>query len=92
LKIRVEHVAHLARLALSREEMEMFSRQLDSILTYMEKLEELDTSGVEPTSHVLCIKNVMRDDIPQPCLPVDHALSNAPDRSGNFYRVPKIIE
>ena len=92
MKIDVEHIAHLARLRLSQEEKEKFGAQLSSILTYVEKLNELDTSGVEPTSHVLAIGNVMREDALRPSLPTDEALLNAPDRADSFYRVPKIIE
>ena len=92
MKIHVAHIAHLARLFLSTEEEEKFSVQIDNILEYVEKLNELDTSGVEPTSHVIEIRNLMRDDVQRPCLSVDHALANAPDRYDNFYRVPKIIE
>lgn len=92
MKINVEHVAHLARLRLSEEEKEKFGVQLSSILAYVEKLDELDTSGVEPTSHVLTIDNVMREDGLSPSLSADEALLNAPDRADNFYRVPKIIE
>ncbi|MCL4475269.1 MAG: Asp-tRNA(Asn)/Glu-tRNA(Gln) amidotransferase subunit GatC [Nitrospirae bacterium] len=92
MKIDVEHIAHLARLRLSEEEKEKFGVQLSSILTYVEKLNELDTSGVEPTSHVLAIGNVMREDALRPSLSTDEALRNAPDRADDFYRVPKIIE
>jgi len=92
VKINVEHIAHLARLRLSEEEKEKFGAQLSSILTYVEKLNELDTSGVEPTSHVLAMGNVMREDALKPSLPTDEALLNAPDRADDFYRVPKIIE
>jgi len=92
MKIDVEHIAHLAKLRLSEEEKEKFGAQLSSILTYVEKLNELDTSGVEPTSHVLAIGNVMREDALRPSLPTDEALLNAPDRADNFFRVPKIIE
>lgn len=92
MKINVEHIAHLARLRLSEEEKEKFGAQLSSILTYVEKLNELDTSGVEPTSHVLAMGNVMREDALKPSLPTDEALLNAPDRADDFYRVPKIIE
>ena len=88
----VEHVAKLARLEFSPEEKEIFTRQLDAILTYVDKLNELDTAGVEPTSHVLPINNVFRDDVPRPSLAPDDALMNAPDRAEDFYRVPKIIE
>ena len=92
MKIDVEYIAHLARLRLSQEEKEKFGAQLSSILTYVEKLNELDTSGVEPTSHVLAMANVMREDALRPSLPTDEALLNAPDRTDDFYRVPKIIE
>jgi aspartyl-tRNA(Asn)/glutamyl-tRNA(Gln) amidotransferase subunit C len=92
MKLDVEHIAHLARLRLSEAEKEKFGAQLSSILAYVEKLNELDTSGVEPTSHVLAIGNVMRDDALRPSLSADEALLNAPDRADNFYRVPKIIE
>lgn len=88
----VEHIARLARLDLSDEEERLFGSQLSDILRYVEKLDELDTSAVEPTSHVLELTNVMRDDRPRPSLPPDEALSNAPDRVENFYRVPRIIE
>ncbi len=88
----VEHVANLSRLSFSGEETEIFTRQLDSILSYVDKLNELDTTGVEPTSHVLPIKNVMRPDSVGRSLSPGEALSNAPDRAGDFYSVPKIIE
>lgn len=88
----VEHIALLARLSLTEEERERFGSQLSSILSYVGKLNEIDTSGIEPASHVLEMKNIMREDELRPSLPVEDALMNAPDRSGNFYRVPKIIE
>lgn len=88
----VEHIALLARLSLTEEERERFGSQLSSILSYVGKLNEIDTSGIEPASHVLEMKNIMREDELRPSLPVEDALMNAPDRSGTFYRVPKIIE
>ena len=88
----VEHVARLARLALTDAEIERMREQLNGILAYIEKLNALDTSGVEPTSHAVPLLNVMRDDEPGACLPRDEALANAPDRSGEFFRVPRIIE
>lgn len=91
-KKEVEHVARLARLELSEEEKEIFTRQLNSILTYIEKLNELDTSKVEPTSHILPIQNVFKEDEIKESLPREKALSNAPDRTEEFYRVPRIIE
>lgn len=91
-KEEIEHIASLARLSLSEKEKELFGSQLSSILDYMEKLNELDTRDIEPTSHVLPLSNVMRDDIPRPSIPREDALLNAPDHTDKFYRVPKIIE
>jgi aspartyl-tRNA(Asn)/glutamyl-tRNA(Gln) amidotransferase subunit C len=91
-KEEIEHIAVLARLSLSGEEKELFGSQLSSILDYMEKLNELDTKGIEPTSHVLSLSNVMRDDIPRPSIPKEDVLMNAPDHTEKFFRVPKIIE
>ncbi len=91
-KEEIEHIATLARLSLSEEEKELFGSQLSSVLDYMEKLNELDTKDIEPTSHVLTLSNVMRDDTPRPSIPKEDALMNAPDHTEKFYRVPKIIE
>jgi aspartyl-tRNA(Asn)/glutamyl-tRNA(Gln) amidotransferase subunit C len=91
-KQEVDHVAKLARLQLSDEVKDTFAEQLSNILTYVEQLNELDTKGVEPTSHVLDIKNVMREDVPADSLSQDRALANAPDKAAGHYRVPKIIE
>ncbi len=88
----VEHVARLARLELSSADKERMRRELDSILSYIDKLRALDTAGVEPTSHAVPMTNVMREDTPQPSFPQSDMLANAPDRSGEFFRVPKIIE
>ena len=88
----VEHVARLARLALTDAEIERMREQLNGILAYIEKLNELDTNAVEPTSHAVPLVNVMRDDEAGPCLPREEALANAPDRAGEFFRVPRIIE
>ena len=88
----VEHVARLARLELSPADKERMRRELDRILSYIDKLRMLDTEGVEPTSHAIPMTNVMRDDAPRPSFPQADMLSNAPDRSGEFFRVPKIIE
>ncbi|MEJ2313374.1 MAG: Asp-tRNA(Asn)/Glu-tRNA(Gln) amidotransferase subunit GatC [Nitrospirota bacterium] len=88
----VDRIAGLARLKLSDYERESLLADLNNILSYVEKLNRLDISAVEPTSHVLDLANVSREDEPRPSMPVDEALANAPDRSGNFYRVPKIIE
>jgi len=88
----VEHVARLARLALSEAESERMREQLNGILAYIDTLRALDTAGVEPTSHAVPLVNVMRDDATRPCLSQDAALANAPDRSDDFFRVPRIIE
>ena len=88
----VEHVARLARLALSPEEQERMRRELDGILTYIDKLRALDTEGVEPTSHAVPMTSVMRDDAMRPSFPRPDMLANAPDRNGDLFRVPKIIE
>ncbi|HEX9758631.1 MAG TPA: Asp-tRNA(Asn)/Glu-tRNA(Gln) amidotransferase subunit GatC [Nitrospiria bacterium] len=91
-KKEVEHVAKLARLVFSEKEKELFGQQLSSILTYIEKLNELDTSNVEPTTHVVPLHNVFREDEVRPSLSAESALSNAPEKTDGFYRVPKIIE
>jgi aspartyl-tRNA(Asn)/glutamyl-tRNA(Gln) amidotransferase subunit C len=88
----VEHVARLARLALSAEEKERMRRELDGILAYIDKLRGLDTEGVEPTSHAVPMTNVMREDEPRLSFPRADMLANAPDPNGDFFRVPKIIE
>ncbi len=88
----VEHIARLARLALTEQEKQLYQEQLSKILEYIEQLNELDTSDVQPTSHVVGLKNVLREDIPEQPMAVEEILSNAPDRWKNFYRVPKIIE
>jgi aspartyl-tRNA(Asn)/glutamyl-tRNA(Gln) amidotransferase subunit C len=90
--IPIDHLARLARLALTEEEKPLYRDQLVSILHYMETLNELDTSGIEPTSHVISLRNVMREDSARPSLRREDALRNAPDRTDEFYRVPKIIE
>jgi aspartyl-tRNA(Asn)/glutamyl-tRNA(Gln) amidotransferase subunit C len=91
-KQEVEHVAKLARLELSEQEKEKLTDQLSNILTYVETLNSLDTKGVEPTSHVLDLKNVMRDDVAVRGLTQEQALANAPDKAAGHYKVPKIIE
>lgn len=91
-KEEIEHIASLARLYLSEDEKELFGSQLSSVLDYMEKLNELDTKDIEPTSHVLPLSNVMRNDIASPSIPREDALLNAPDHTDKFFRVPKIIE
>jgi aspartyl-tRNA(Asn)/glutamyl-tRNA(Gln) amidotransferase subunit C len=84
----VIHVARLARLELSEEEIARFQEQLSAILEAVGKVAELDLADVEPTAHPLELANVWAEDEPRPCLPVEEALANAPDRAGNFFRVP----
>ena len=88
----VEHVARLARLALSDAEKVRMREQLSAILGYIDKLKGLDVDGVEPTSHAVPLVNVMRDDEVEPSLPREEMMANAPDPAGDFFRVPRIIE
>ena len=92
-KDTVRRVAHLARLELDDKELALYSGQLASILTYIGKLNELDTKDVVPTSHALTtLKNVFRKDVLRKSLQPDEALNNAPSREGDFFKVPQIIE
>ena len=84
----VVHVARLARLALTEEELDRFAGQLNAILEAVGKVSELDLSGVEPTLHPLELSNMWAEDEPQPSLPVDEALANAPDVEADAFRVP----
>ncbi len=88
----VEHVALLSRLELSETELDKYTGQLDAILEYIDVLNQVDTSAVEPMAHVLDIRNVMRADEVQPSLPREAALQNAPDAEDGFFKVPKIVE
>ncbi|HEA47149.1 MAG TPA: Asp-tRNA(Asn)/Glu-tRNA(Gln) amidotransferase subunit GatC [bacterium] len=88
----VEYVAKLARLKLSEKEKEKFTKQLDQILKYVDKLNELDTKKVKPTSHVLPLKNVFREDKIKKSLEVEKTLENAPEKARGFFKVPKVIE
>ena len=84
----VLHVARLARLALREDEIERLQVQLNAILDAVGKVSELDLADVPPTSHPLTLVNVFGSDEPEPCLPVEEALANAPEREGDFFRVP----
>jgi aspartyl-tRNA(Asn)/glutamyl-tRNA(Gln) amidotransferase subunit C len=88
----VEHVAHLARLALSPDEQQRFTEQLNAILTYMDQLNEVPTDDVEPTSHVLDLVNVFREDTAYQRLSVEDALQNAPESTHQYFVVPRIVE
>ncbi len=87
----VLHVAELARLSLSPAEIELFTGQLNEILEYVEKLQELDTSGVAPLAHVVPLYNVFREDQVRESLPLDAVLENAPAREDGNFLVPRII-
>ena len=87
----VAHVAHLARLALSDEELERFTEQLGAILDHAQDVAALDTSGVPPTAHPLPLENVLRDDVVRPTLDRDEVLAQAPAAEGPFFRVPRIL-
>ncbi len=86
----VEHVAKLARLELSEEEKEKFSKQLGDILKYVEQMNEVDTTGVEPMSHAIPMVNVMREDVVVSENTKEELMANAPLKEDGFFRVPKI--
>ena len=88
----VEYVAHLARLEITPQEKEKFTAQLNDILLYIDKLNELDTKGVEPMSHAIGVTNAFREDNVVESIGTEKTLANAPDERGEFFRVPKVIE
>lgn len=88
---QVRYIAHLSRLELDSEEEKKFTRQLGNILSYVEKLQELDTSDVPPTSHVLHITNIYREDKLGFSLSPEKAMANAPSRKDNQFKVPRIV-
>ncbi|MBD2864347.1 MULTISPECIES: Asp-tRNA(Asn)/Glu-tRNA(Gln) amidotransferase subunit GatC [Paenibacillus] len=88
----VDHVAKLARLQLSEADTERFTDQLNAILKYAEKLNELDTDHVEPTSHPMPLVNVMREDNVRPSWPIESVLKNAPDEEDGQFKVPAVLE
>lgn len=87
----VEHVAHLARLNLGKDELVRMTAQLDTILSYVAKLDELDTTGVEPTTHAFSINNAFREDTVQDSLEQGQALANGPKQNGEAFVVPRVI-
>ncbi len=89
--IDIEYVARLARLSLTESEKERFRKDLAEILAYVGKLNQIDTEAIQPTSHVLSVQNVFRDDEVSPSLPKDVVLANAPQKKGGLFKVPKII-
>jgi aspartyl-tRNA(Asn)/glutamyl-tRNA(Gln) amidotransferase subunit C len=90
-KSDVEHVAMLARLQFTEEEKERLLHHLNDILRYMEQLNELDTTSVEPLAHVIGLSNAFREDVRAACLPREEALRNAPSHDGKFFTVPKVL-
>jgi aspartyl-tRNA(Asn)/glutamyl-tRNA(Gln) amidotransferase subunit C len=90
-KLEVEHIAYLARLQLGPEEIETITPQLNNILLYMEKLSELDTSGIEPTTHALHLSNAFREDQVMTSLDQEEVLALAPEQGGGAFVVPKVI-
>jgi aspartyl-tRNA(Asn)/glutamyl-tRNA(Gln) amidotransferase subunit C len=91
-KAQVKHIAKLSRLEMEEKEVERFSEQLSSIVDYIEKLNELETDSIEPLAHCLPIHNVLREDIVKDSLGVENALSNAPQREDEYFKVPKILD
>ncbi len=87
----VRKVAKLARLALNEPQMARLATQLESILGYVAKINLVDTTGVEPMAHALPVRNVLREDIVEPALPLGKVLQNAPEFDGPFFKVPKVI-
>lgn len=88
----VLHIAHLARLELTEEEIEAYRRQLSAILDYFQKLQDVDTEGIPPTASVLPPRSVLRKDEPRPGLPREVLLANAPDVEDGQFRVPPVLE
>lgn len=88
---QVRHVAKLSRLRLEPEEVSSMAHQLSHVLGYISKLNELDVADVEPMAHAMELTNVLREDIPEPGLPVEDILANAPEQDTPFFKVPKVI-
>ncbi|ACB75641.1 Asp-tRNA(Asn)/Glu-tRNA(Gln) amidotransferase subunit GatC [Opitutus terrae] len=90
--LNIDHVANLARLALTPEEKATFAQQLGDVLHHIEQLAKVDVAGVEPTAHAFAVTNVWADDAPQPGLSVEAALKNAPAQREHMVVVPKVVE
>ena len=90
-KSDVAHVARLARLGLSEEELERYTTQLAAVLEHAADIASLDIAGVPPTAHPFPLSNVFREDVPRPCLPRDEVLSQAPDVEADRFRIPRIL-
>ncbi len=90
--LNIDHVAKLARLALTPEEKTKFSQQLGDVLHHIEQLSKVEVSGVEPTAHAFAVSNVWQEDVPRASLPVEAALRNAPAQRDHMIVVPKVVE
>lgn len=90
--LNIDHIAKLARIALTPEEKATFAQQLGDVLHHIEQLNKVDVSGVEPTAHAFPVNNVWADDVARPGLPVDQALRNAPAQRDHMIAVPKVVE
>ena len=88
----VEHVAKLSQIKFEEKELEKFTKQLEGIIGFIDKLSELNTEGIEPTSSVIPVVNVTREDAVKASFPQDKALSNAPEKEMGHYKIPKIME
>jgi aspartyl-tRNA(Asn)/glutamyl-tRNA(Gln) amidotransferase subunit C len=88
----VAHLARLSRLAVTEQELDTFAGQLDVILQAVARVGEVAAADIPPTSHSVPLTNVLRDDVEQPCLTPEEALSGAPDRADDRFRVPRILE
>jgi len=88
----VRHVAHLARLKISQDEVALYADQLSSILDYFTQLSAVNTEGIDPTAHPHDATNVLRDDVVLPSCSAEEALSNAPQQDAGFFRVPKVLD
>jgi aspartyl-tRNA(Asn)/glutamyl-tRNA(Gln) amidotransferase subunit C len=91
-KDTVKYVAHLARIDLKPQELEKLAQELENILGFIDKLKEVNVDKIAPTSHILPISNVLREDVPSGSLSGNEALDNAPQKQGEFFAVPKVIE
>jgi aspartyl-tRNA(Asn)/glutamyl-tRNA(Gln) amidotransferase subunit C len=87
----IRHIANLARISLGEEEVDSFAHQFARIVEYFDKLNQLDTEGVEPLTHAVELTNALAEDVATPSLTTDQALANAPDREGSFFKVPKVL-
>jgi len=92
MKIDVKYVSDLARLRLSDEEAAMFQGQLENIVGYVEKISEVNVDGIEPMMHGRTLVNAFREDVVRPSMPTETALANAPQRVGDEFLLPKIVE